>query len=59
MIKSLFISLYSPIHIGTGEELEPFEYVIDDNNMLYNFSFFGFVESLSVPEREKRRYKGH
>jgi CRISPR-associated protein Csm5 len=53
MLKSLFISFYSPIHIGTGEELEPFEYVIDDNNMLYTFSFFGFVESLSVPDREK------
>lgn len=51
MNKKLSISFFSPIHIGTGEELEPFEYIIDENDNLYTFSFHRFAASLSPTDK--------
>jgi CRISPR-associated protein Csm5 len=52
MNYKLILSFYSPIHIGNGQELEPFEYIIKDD-YLYTFSFEQFVSSLSPGDREK------
>jgi CRISPR-associated protein Csm5 len=52
MNQVLSISFYSPIHIGTGEELEPFQYIIDKDNVLYTFSFHRFAASLSPVDKE-------
>lgn len=52
MNQALSISFYSPIHIGTGEELEPFEYIIDEDNVLHIFSFHSFVTSLSQDDKK-------
>jgi CRISPR-associated protein Csm5 len=48
-LKLLF---YSPVHIGEGGELEPFEYVIKDK-YLHTFSFETFAAGLSREDREK------
>jgi len=52
MKYKLTLSFYSPVHIGDGQELEPFEYIIKDD-YLYTFSFEKFVSSLSPEDREK------
>lgn len=52
MNYSLTLSFYSPVHIGDGQELEPFEYIIKDG-YLYTFSFEQFVLSLNPEDREK------
>ena len=52
MKHRLTLSFYSPVHIGDGWELEPFEYVIKDN-YLYTFSFGQFVSSLSSEDSAK------
>ncbi len=44
------ISTLSPIHIGTGEEIDPFSYIVD-NNILYEFSQRNFLKDLSKEER--------
>ena len=44
------ISTLSPIHIGSGEEIDPFRYIVD-NNILYEFSQSRFLENLSEKER--------
>ncbi len=41
----------TPIHIGTGESIEPFEYVITDN--LYKFQPEKFVSSLAGDEQKR------
>ncbi len=48
----LTLSFYSPVHIGEGREIEPFEYIINDN-ILYTFSFEELVSALSPAERQE------
>ncbi len=45
------ISTLSPIHIGSGEEMDPFSYIID-NNVLYEFSQRKFLNDLSEQDRD-------
>jgi CRISPR-associated protein Csm5 len=52
MINRLYLSFYSPVHIGDGGELEPFEYVVKDN-CLCTFSFETFVAALNAEDRGK------
>lgn len=52
MKHKLFMTFYSPVHIGSGEELEPFEYIVKDNH-LHRFSFEQFVAALTAEDREK------
>lgn len=52
MKYKLFMTFYSPVHIGSGEELEPFEYIVKDNS-LHRFSFEQFVAALTAEDREK------
>lgn len=42
----------SPIHIGTGEELEPFDYIIKDN-FLFRLSFTGALTAMSETDRQE------
>ncbi len=52
MIHRLTLTPLTPIHIGTGSVIEPFEYVITDR--LYKFSPESFLETLD--EREQERF---
>jgi CRISPR-associated protein Csm5 len=40
----------SPVHIGSGCEIDPLDYVIEDD-VLYKVSFEKFVSSLDEPRR--------
>ena len=42
--------LLSPIHIGTGHEIDPFDYIIGGSR-LYRISFEKFVAAMSASER--------
>ncbi len=52
MKHKLTLTFYSPVHIGSGDQLEPFDYVVRDNR-LYTFSFEAFVASLTHGDRAK------
>jgi len=52
MKHKLFMTFYSPVHIGSGEELEPFQYIVKDNH-LHRFSFEQFVAALTTEDKEK------
>jgi len=43
----------SPIHIGTGEELEPLEYVVTNKDRFYKIKLDEILGNLSETEREK------
>ena len=45
------LTALSPIHIGTGEDYEPTNFVIDDG-FLYEFDEFDFYENLSSSSKE-------
>jgi CRISPR-associated protein Csm5 len=49
-VYELMIDILSPIHIGTDDELEPFDYVIRDRK-LQRISLQKFVMGLSVEQR--------
>ena len=48
----LKISTLSPIHVGSGEELDPFSYVVDKGT-LFVFSQSKFLDNLPVGAREE------
>lgn len=52
MMHQLTLTPLTPIHIGTGSVIEPFEYVITDR--LYKFSPESFLQTLD--EREQERF---
>lgn len=52
MIHQLTLTPLTPIHVGTGSVIEPFEYVITDR--LYKFSPESFLRTLD--EREQERF---
>lgn len=47
----LLCSVLSPIHIGTGEEIEPFDYVIKDHTF-HRVDLSGFLTNLTDKQRE-------
>lgn len=47
----LTCKVLSPVHIGTGEQIEPFEYVINDFTF-YRIDLSGFLSNLSEKESE-------
>lgn len=46
----------TPLHIGTGAYLTPFEYVILDNDILYRFDLVDFISAKNVLD-EQEKYK--
>lgn len=52
MKQTIKMTLFSPLHIGSGEELEPFSFIIRENVMEI-FSFADFAASLT-PENKTR-----
>lgn len=51
-INKLKLVVLSPVHIGTGEEIEPLEYVIKDKKF-YRINFVKFMDLLSQNEKKK------
>lgn len=43
----------TPIHIGSGDELEGYEYVITDDRVLLAFDLSLFIAQLSLPEQDE------
>ena len=48
----LYITPLSPVHIGTGEDYEPTNYVIEDG-VLYGFSINDAIETLTAADKEQ------
>ena len=48
----LKMKIISPVHIGTGNDLEPYNYVIKDN-CIYFFELHNFVEKLNDENKNK------
>jgi CRISPR-associated protein Csm5 len=48
----LRLTALSPIHIGTGEDYEPTNFIIDDG-YLYEFDEYKFYENLGQPQKER------
>jgi CRISPR-associated protein Csm5 len=48
----LILETITPVHIGSGEDIEPYEYVIKDNK-LYKINLEKFILSLDIKDREK------
>lgn len=43
----------SPIHIGSGESIDPTEYTIDERNNYYRFHLSDFIASLTPAQRDE------
>ena len=49
----LNISTLGKIHIGTGQDLDPTQYVIDEDDLLHEFSLDTLVEAFSQQDRNE------
>jgi CRISPR-associated protein Csm5 len=47
----LLLEMLTPVHIGSGEKIDPYEYVITDK--LYIINLWKFISSLSFDDKEK------
>lgn len=47
----LLLEMLTPVHIGSGEKIDPYEYVITDK--LYKINLWKFISSLSYEDKEK------
>lgn len=47
----LLLEMLTPVHIGSGEKIDPYEYVITDK--LYKINLWKFISSLSFDDKEK------
>jgi CRISPR-associated protein Csm5 len=43
----------TPLHIGSGEAIEPFEYVVSDDGWLYKFAPEDFLAQLSAEDQDE------
>jgi CRISPR-associated protein Csm5 len=46
----LFLEILTPVHIGSGEMIDPYEYVITDK--LYKINLWKFISSLNFEDKE-------
>lgn len=52
-IHHLSISFFSPVHIGSGEEMTPLEYLIDPDGYFYTFSLDQVIAAMTPQDRQR------